>query len=193
MLLNTSSKLSKMTDAYVANSQETKIWKDKHERTHAELVVTQIDLSLAKKVEADLLDSLRKVTGIKPKHTRSVVTVHTRTTDTVAFYLNKPRWSNKWASFEWLDSSRLAYSVVDSMILVNHIKRHGFLNLKSTYVTRVVTFNPNTTTLGMKSIEFVPPKRRISIGAHAGYGLQFSGGGASAGWNIGIGLNYKFF
>lgn len=184
------SEMSDMEKAYIQKDQEIKMWKDKYGNTHAELETIRLH---SKDVEKKLLDEIKKLTKIKPKNVERVVTATTHTTDTIPFYINKPRWSSQWATFEWLDSSRLMYSIRDSIVLVNHVKRYGFLGMKEKYVTRVVTFNPNTVITGMRSIEFVPPKRRISIGAHAGYGLQFSGSGVSTGFNVGVGVNVRLF
>jgi hypothetical protein len=189
-LVGTCTRLQQVSDAYKTKNEEVSIWRDKYQRSNAELVVTKLSLANAKKLESELLDSLRKVTGIKPRTVTKVVTVTKVTRDTIPFYINKPRWSNKWSSFEWLDN-KLVYSVSDSIALINHTKHYGFLNLKTKYVTRVVTFNPQTTIKGVKSLEVIPKENKISLGLQAGYGIQLSQGYVRSGFNFGVGISYR--
>lgn len=192
LLVRQYDKNSRLEEAYVASQDTVKVWQDKAGRSNAEIAVVKLSLAEAKRVEKKLLDSVKKVTGIKPKNIKSVVTVNTQTTDTV--YLDfTSKFEDEWGSFELLDSSTLAYTLRDSIMLVHHNQKHGFLNLKSKYVIRAVSFNPHTTIKGLSSLELAAPKRRLGVGLFAGYGIMQTDGEIRAGWTTGVGLTFKIY
>lgn len=173
--------------ALEAATADAVFWRDKHNRSNAEILVLQTDLSLYKQTNKELIDSLKKE-GIKPRDTKRVVTITEHTTDTL--YVNKPRFSSPWLDYEWIDDSSLRLTVRDSLALITHDKRYGFLGLKKKYVTRAISYNPHTILTGITSTEIVP-KQKIGLGFYAGYGATLSGGAIRLGPQIGFGIHIR--
>jgi hypothetical protein len=119
------------------------------------------------------------------------VTVEKVTTDTVT--LIKNQYVDRWTNIQLLDSNRVAYKFRDSLALISYNKKYGFLNLKSSYVTRAISFNPHTTLTGITSIEIKPETRRLSLGIYSGYGATKSGNQVYTGVQAGLGISYRIF
>lgn len=180
-------------DLLKAEHDTVKIWRDKAGRSNAELAVSKFTLSEFKKYNKNVTDSLRKELGIKPKNIKSVVTLTTTATDTVYYQTGKP-FGNKWAKFNFVDSLRMSYAFKDSVALITHNKKFGFLNLRTKYVTRAITFNPYVTITGMTTAEIVPKQRRLSLSLFGGYALVRGKGGALyAGPALGVGFSLRLF
>ena len=179
-----------LNDSLVVASEEASIWQDKFNRSNAEISVLQLQRGTFEKYHAKIVDSL-KAAGIKIKNVEKIVTVSSHTTDTVTLVKNK--YVDRWTNINLLDSNTVAYSNKDSLALVTHHKKFGFLNLKSKYVTQAIAFNPNTTLTGITSTEVVPKVRRINLGIYTGYGLTLSGEVVRPGLQVGIGLQYRIF
>lgn len=169
----------------VAQKDTVKIWRDRYGHSNAELQVSQLDYR-------QLSDSFRHQLKIKPKTITRVATVTSTTTDTVYIVTGRPV-VNRWSSFNLLDNNTLAYTVRDSLALVTYKKKYGFMNLDTKYVTRAVSFNPQSIITGMTTSEIIPEKRRVGLGLYAGYGITLSGGVVRAGWSTGVGLCYNLF
>lgn len=175
--------------AAVAASADATFWKDKSNRSNAEILVLQADKSLIKKMNGDLVDSLKKE-NIKLKNVKSVVTITKHTTDTVK--VNKPHFKGPWFEYEWLDVETLTFLSRDSISLITHDKKYGFLNLRTKYVTRAISHNPNSMLTGITSVEIVPNRRKIGFGFYGGYGITVSDGILRAGPQVGLGINIRF-
>jgi hypothetical protein len=190
VLLNTCQEVKRVESAWHSQQEEVKIWRDKAGRSNAELRVLKLDFKSFNTLHNNIVDSLRKL-GIKPKTVTKLVTVTTETRDTVYISKDKP-FGNRWAMFNIVDD-KLSYLIRDSLALITYNKKYGFLNLKTKYVTRVISFNPNTILTGMTSTEIVPGQRKISIGFYAGYGMQLSEGVIRIGPSFGIGVTHRLF
>lgn len=189
-LLYTCDSSKKFERALSAQQDTAKIWRDQAGRSNAELTVTKLDFVTFKQNNSNVIDSLKKL-KIKPRTVTSIVTVSTVTKDTI--YLSKENpFVDKWATFNLLDSMRVVYTIRDSIALITHKKGYGFLNLKTKYVTRAISFNPKTTLNGITSVEIVPKQRRVSLGLYAGYGLQFHQV-VTFGPCIGVGVSCRLF
>lgn len=175
--------------AAVAASAEAEFWRDENNHSNAEILVLKADLDLIKQTSGDLIDSLKRE-NIKLKNTKSVVTITKETRDTVT--VNKPRFDGPWFSYEWLDDETLSFFSKDSIALITHEKKYGFLNTRSKYVTRAISYNPNTILTGITSVEIAPKPPKFGIGFYGGYGLTVSGGVLRAGPQFGVGFNIRF-
>lgn len=191
LLLHTCDSAKRTERTLESELGSVQIWRDKFGRSNAELTVTKLDYQSLKKYHSNVVDSLRKQLGIKPKSVTNVVTVGSVISDTVFITTGKPSVS-KWATFK-LDSNKLVYSIRDSLVLVTYNKRYGFLNLKTKYTTRVVSFNPHSTITGLTSIEIIPKERRLHLGLYAGYGMQLNQGVVRVGPSVGLGITMKIF
>jgi hypothetical protein len=187
VLLNTCEKAKRVEHALHSQQEQAAIWRDKAGRSNAELKVLKLDV---KNLQDLYNDSLRNL-DIKPKTVTKLVTVTTETKDTVYVTRDKP-FGNRWATFT-LQENKLSYFIRDSLALITHTNRYGLFNLKSKYVTRAVSFNPNTVLTGMTSVEIIPRTRKLSIGVYAGYGMQLSGGVVRVGPSFGIGVTHRIF
>lgn len=174
--------------AAIAAAAEAEFWRDKNNHSNAEILVLKADKELIKKTNADLVDSLKKE-NIKLKNTKSVVTITKHTTDTVK--VDKPRFEGPWFSYQWLDKETLAFFSKDSIALITHEKKYGFLNLRSKYVTRAISYNPNTILTGITSVEIVPKRRKLGLGLYVGYGATISQGIVRAGPQVGFGIQIR--
>ena len=189
-LLYTCDNAKRVEAAYAASQEQAKIWRDKEGRSNAELQVLKLGYKEFVESQANVIDSLNKL-KINPKTVTKIITISNNTADTVV--LTRRSFSDRWTHFNLLDSNRLAYTLRDSLALITHEKHYGFLNLKSKYVTRAVSFNPHSTLRGLTTTEIVPRNRRLSLGLYAGYGLSLSGGVVRAGWGTGVGLTFQIF
>lgn len=188
-LLHTCDRAKRVEYDLHAEQDKAKFWKDKDGRSNAEIAVIKKDFqSYILKSE----DSLKKL-SIKPKTVTKIETMVTETRDTVYLTKHSPIFTNKWSMFELLDSNRVAYKIRDSLALITHTKHYGFLNLKTKYVTRAISFNPNTSITGLTSVEIIPRVRRLNLGMYAGYGMQLSGGTIRVGPSVGIGATFRIF
>lgn len=189
-LLNICGKAKRVADNLRSQQEQVTIWQDKAGRSNAELKVLKLDYKTFQDFHSHIVDSIRHL-GIKPKTVTKVVTVTTETKDTVYVTRGKP-FGNRWATFN-LQNDKLSYLIRDSLALITHHKKYGFLKLKSKYVTRAVSFNPTTVLTGMTSIEIIPVTRKLSVGIYAGYGMQLSGGTVRVGPSLGIGVTHRIF
>jgi len=187
--MNSCEKAKRVESALHTSQEEAKIWKDKWGRSNAEAAVLQLDKENLRKHHNNVVDSLKKH-GIKMRTVTRIETVNTVIRDTVPIYNSS--WQDDWSFFEF-DSTFFRYEIRDSLALVTHDKKYGFLNLKTKYVTRAIAFNPNTTLLGLTSSEIIPRERRLSVGLYAGYGATVSRDVVRVGPQIGVGLNYRIF
>lgn len=187
-LLKECSEVKSYRQQLFQSEEKAKIWRDKYGRSNAELVVTKTDYNTFKNLHKDILDSIKSL-KIQPRHIRSYHTITNTTTDTI--YINKP-YTDRWSSFNKINDSLISYTIKDSIALITHNKKYGFLNLKSKYVTRVVNFNPNSTITGITSTEIITKERRLSIGLQAGYGFVFSGS-VKLGFYGGVGVGVRVF
>jgi hypothetical protein len=178
-------------DALVSTQDSTKFWRDEAGRSNAEKTTVELQLRDAKKIQGELLAEIKKQTGIKPRNVKSIETVTTHSTDTV--YLKWNTYQDEWIKFDLLDSVTLSYVIRDSITLIHHRQRYGFLGLKSKDKVRVVSFNPRTQINGLTSLEIEPPRRRISVGPYVGYGLTVSGGVVRTGVQVGVGITFRVF
>lgn len=174
--------------AAIAAAAEATFWKDENNRSNAEILVLKADKQLIKKMNADLVDSLKKE-NIKLKNTKSVVTITKHTTDTVK--VNKPRFDGPWFSYEWLDDETLSFFSKDSIALITHTKKYGFLNLRSKYVTRAISYNPNTILTGLTSVEVAPKRSKVGLGVYGGYGFTINQGVVRVGPQVGFGIQIR--
>jgi len=189
-LMRAGSDVEKARRDLVTSKEDAVIWRDKFTRSNAQVSALQLDQQTFKQYHADIVDSL-KAAGIKIRNVEKIVTVSSHTTDTVT--LVKNQYVDRWTNIHLLDSNTIAYSNKDSLALVTHHKKFGFLNLNSKYVTQAIAFNPNTTLTGITSVEVVPKRNRLNAGIHTGYGITLSSGQVRAGWQVGIGLQYRIF
>lgn len=189
-LLHTCDKSKRVEHALESEQKKAIIWQDKFGRSNAEVAVVKEDLKTFKTLHGNIVDSLSKALAIKPRTVTKIQTVTTQTTDTVT--LSAGRFSDRWSSFS-LTGNTLVYSFKDSLALVSYKKGYGFLHLKTKYVTRVVSFNPNTKLTGLTSLEIIPKERRLHLGMYAGYGIQLSGGAIRVGPSVGVGVTYRLY
>jgi hypothetical protein len=189
LLLRSCERENDLEQALVAQKSVTKIWEDKYGRSNAETAVIKADLATLKKIEADQLAAIKKE-GIKPGSLTGVITITTHSTDTV--YLNNNVYKDKWIDLSIPKPGVVIFSLRDSLTAITHIKRYGFLKLKSSYVTRVISNNPHTKLTGVTSIEVKPKVRRISVGIYTGYGLSVARDGVvRTGFNTGVGVGFR--
>ena len=170
------------------STEQANVWRDKYGRSNAELAVLRTDYSTFKSLHKDIIDSLKSL-NIKPRQIRSYHTITKNTTDTI--YINKP-YTDRWSSFIKINDSTLTYKINDSIALITHTKKYGLLNLKSKYVTRVISFNPNSMITGITSTEIIPRERRVSVGLQAGYGFVFAED-VKLGFYFGGGVGIRIF
>jgi hypothetical protein len=164
-------------------------WRDKHNHSNALVNNLVTDKENLLRLHANFADSLKKL-GIKIKNVDRIITVNTTTTDTI--FLHKNKYSDKWTKVSLKDSV-LVYSNKDSLALIPYNKKYGLLNLKTSYVTRAISFNPHTTLTGITSIEIKPAVRRLSLGIYSGYGATKSGNQVYTGVQVGLGISYRIF
>ncbi len=170
------------------SGEKADFWRDKSNRSNAELAVLQLDKQTFKKYHAELSDSLKEL-NIKLKNVSGITTITKTITDTVPFVNNQYR--DRWSFFK-LENNKLSYSIKDSIALVTHHKKHGSLNHKSRYSVRVVSFNPAVQFTGITSTEIRPKQRRVNIGLYSGYGVTLTGK-PQFGLQVGIGIQYRIF
>jgi hypothetical protein len=175
--------------AIVSASDQATFWKDKAGRSNAEVEALKLDKQTFREYHELVVDSMKKQ-GIKIKHVDRIITINSITRDTVV--LTNDRYADEWSSFTMEDST-LRYYIKDSLALITHHSKFGFLKLKSKYVTRATTFNPNTILTGIRSTEIYPKQRRINFGVYTGYGLSLNDGVLRPGPQVGVGLQVRIF
>jgi hypothetical protein len=180
-----------LQEALVSQQDSARFWRDEYGRSNAEKTTVELQLRDAKKVQGELLETIKKETGIKPRTIKSVETVTTHSTDTV--YLERNVYQDDWIKFDLLDSITLSYVIRDSITLIHHRDHYGFLDLKSVDKVRAISHNPRTRINGITSLEIEPPKRRISVGPYVGYGLTVSDGVVRTGVQFGVGIQIRIF
>lgn len=191
-LLHTCDRAKRVEYNLHAEQEKAIFWKDNQGRSNAELGVLRQDYQTYILKNESVVDSL-KALKIKPKNVTKIETLVTETRDTIYLSKQTPLFSNKWSTFALLDSNRVAYKIRDSLALITHTKHYGFLNLKTKYVTRAISFNPQTAITGLTSVEIIPRVRRLSLCMYAGYGIQLSGGIVRVGPSAGIGVTFRIF
>jgi hypothetical protein len=180
-----------LQDALESQRDSAIFWQDQYGRSNAEKTTVELALRDAKKIEGELLDQIKKQTGIKPRTIKSVETITTHSTDTV--YLQWNTYQDEWIKFDLLDSLTLSYAIRDSITLIHHRDHYGFLNLKVKDKVRVISHNPRTVINGLTSLEIEPPRRRITVGPYVGYGFTVSDGVVRTGPQVGIGVTFRIF
>lgn len=179
----------KSKSVLITSNANAVFWKDKFHHSNAQVSVLSLDKKTFKKTFDNMVDSLKKQ-GIKAKNVSRVVTLSTMTAGKVPFLRN--HYSDNWESFSLIDSI-LSFSIRDSLALITHYQKFGFLNLKSKYVTQAISYNPHSNLTGITSVEIVPKTRRINLGLYSGYGLSLSNGEVRTGWQVGIGIQFRVF
>jgi hypothetical protein len=191
LYLDSKMKLKQSREALITSSEEVILWKDEYGRSNAELGVLKLDYQSFILTQERIVDSLKAI-KIKPKTVAKIQNVTLMTSDTVYITRNKP-FLSPWSTIGFVADDSISYSFKDSLSLVTYHKKYGFLHLKSKYVTRAISFNPNTRLTGLTTVEIIPKTRRISLGGFAGYGLQFRDSQVFPGWIAGIGISFKLF
>lgn len=179
---------AKQTKSALLTSKDVaKFWRDKAGHSNAEIAVMKLDRENFNKYHNNLVDSLKKQ-GINSNRVESVTLITSETAGAVTLKFNS--YTDHWRSFR-LSADTLFYKSRDSLALISHHQKYGFLNLKSKYVVRAIAYNPHTTLTGITSTEIISKNRRVSLGFYSGYGINLSNG--KPGFQIGAGLTVKIF
>lgn len=172
-----------------AEEEKVRIWTDKSGRDQAEATVLKIDLATFKSLHADVVDSLKKEIGTAK--IKNVTIVTRKVTDTLLIVRDTRgliNVSDKYTHIWQPDSSRISYSISDSLSITSYSKRYGFLHLKSKDVTRISNSNPHVRMNGATSYE-IEKNRKLGVGLIAGYGIGRDG----ITHFVGAGIYYRIF
>lgn len=188
ILMRQCDKIKQSDFALNAIKEDVKFWKDESGHAHASITVMKADRETVIKLKDGIIDSLKKE-NIKLRNVKSFTTITKHTIDTID--LSRASYSTRWLKYQYIDSTRLIVNSIDSLALITHFKKYGFLNLRSKYIAEAISYNQNTIIKGITSVEIDPAPRRISVGFYSGYGLSLSAGQLRPGFNLGVGIMYR--
>ena len=190
-----------MTQSDVIETQETivkekasevEVWRDRYDRARASRVAAVLTWEEAERHYKSEIDVLKKELGARSAE--SITTITTVTTDTLTLFAIDtmevfPTFYQKddWIEIEATPRDGVmtaVYKVYDSISFAVVHKNHLF-KPRETFV-EAISYNPNTTFTGMRTLVITERRRLWGVvaGASMGYGL----GGPYVGVGITVGI-----
>lgn len=190
ILSHSCSALKERENLLESTQEKVVLWRDDAGRSRAQVKVLKSGQKAFEIYHKTLVDSLQATIGTKK--VSQVIYIDRVVQDTVEL-LRDDRglivYKDRWTSFFQPDKDRLSYQIFDSLTVVSYNKKHGFLNMKKTYVTEVINHNPYVSMTGLKSFEIEPRDRRVGLGVSVGYGATKTGLSPY----VGFGVYYRVF